>query len=146
MDRLIRLKKAIRNLYLSVEKLRSAFPDKPFTPDGRMVGDIGEAIAAIKFNVVLDKKLRQHWDGYRKDSLGNKREVQIKTTQKDETYLKKPPHDGDLLVFQIFKSGDWRCCYDGDIVPVWESLSNQKPDYSGAKFIKLNKLKELKEK
>ena len=135
---------AIKDLYALAEKLNSIFPEKPFTPDGRMVGDIGEAIASIEFGVVLDEKLQRHWDGYREDYSGNKRKVQIKTTQKDETYLKKPPHDGDLLVFQIFKNGDWKCCYNGGILPVWDSLSNKKPDSTGAKFIKLSKLEEIK--
>lgn len=143
MENIEKLKIAIKNLYFSVEKLNKAFPDKPFTPDGRMVGDIGEAIASIKFGVILDKKLRKDWDGYREDS-GKRREVQIKTTQKDETYLKKPPHEGDLLVFQIFKNGDWECHYDGKISPVWESLNDKKPDSAGAKFIKLKNLRKLK--
>ncbi len=72
MNQINKFKKAIKNLYLSVAKLQTAFPDKPFTPDGRMVGDIGEAIAALKFNVVIDKRLRRHWDGYRIDSSGKK--------------------------------------------------------------------------
>lgn len=144
MNRLNQLKNATKDLYLSVEKLHSAFPNKPFTPDGRMVGDIGEAIASLKFNVVLDKKLRKHWDGYRIDFAGNKREVQIKTTQKDETYLKKPPQDGDLLVFRIDREGEWKCYYDGPIIKVWDSLAGKKPNNAGEKFIKLNKLKEIR--
>lgn len=143
MDQLDKLKSAIVDLYLAVKKMNAAFPDKPFTPDGRMVGDIGEAIGAIKYGVILDKKLRKHWDGYRIDAIEDKREVQIKTTQKDETYLKKPPHDGDLLVFRISENGDWECCYDGEIMKVWNSLSKQNADSTGAKIIKLRKLKKL---
>lgn len=145
MSQLNDLKRAIKHLYVTVKKLNSAFPDKPFTPDGRMVGDIGEAIAAIKFDVVIDKKLRRDWDGYRVDSYGNKHEVQIKTTQKDETYLKKPPHEGELLVFKIFKDGNYKCYYNGKIMRVWKSIK-QKPDNTGAKFIKLNKLQQLNKK
>lgn len=144
MKQIKQFREAIKDLYLSVAKLQVAFPDKPFTPDGRMVGDIGEAIAALKFNVVLDKKLRRHWDGYRVDSLGKKHEVQIKATQKDETYLKKPPYEGDLIVFKIFSSGEWECCYDGKIMRVWNSLARLKPDSTGAKFIKLARLREFK--
>ena len=144
MSQLSDLRKAIRHLYVSVDKLNSAFPGKPFTPDGRMVGDVGEAIAAIKFGVVLDKKLRKHWDGYLIDSSGKKHEVQVKTTQKDETYLKEPPHEGKLLVFKIFRNGDYKCYYNGKIMRVWRSLSKKRPDSTGAKFIKLDKFKEFK--
>ena len=141
MSQLNDLKSAIRHLYVSVKKLNSAFPDKPFTPDGRMVGDIGEAIAAIKFGVTLDKTLRRHWDGYRIDSSGKKYDVQIKATQKDKTYLKRPPHEGELLVFKIFENGDYKCYYNGKIMRVWKSLSRQKPNSSGEKFINLSRFK-----
>ena len=143
MSQLSQFKKAIIDLYKSVSKLHSAFPDRKFTPDGRMVGDIGEAIAAFEFGVILDKKSKKHWDGHRTNSMGKERKVQIKTTQKDETYLKEPPHKGDLLVFKIFSNGKWKCYYDGPIVKVWESLKNKKPDNTGAKIITLEKLKVL---
>ncbi|MBU4298968.1 hypothetical protein KKB43_00595 [Patescibacteria group bacterium] len=138
-----KLKKAIIDLYKSVFKLQSAFPGRKFTPDGRMVGDIGEAIAALEFGVILDKKIKKHWDGHRVDSMGIERKIQIKTTQKDETYLKKPPCEGDLLIFKIFSNGKWRCCYDGPIVKVWRSLKNKNLDNTGAKIITLEKLKVL---
>lgn len=141
MSQSAQLKEAIIDLYLSVEKLHAAFPDRKFTPDGRMVGDIGEAIAALKFNVFLDEKSQKHWDGHRILSGGRGRKVQVKTTQKDETYLKKPPYEGDLLVFKIFKDGKYKCCYDGSIMKVWRSLKDKKPDNTGAKIITLEKLK-----
>ena len=146
MSQLSQLKKAIIHLYVSVSKLHSAFPDRKFTPDGRMVGDIGEAIAALEFNVILDEKSKKHWDGHRVGLTGKERKVQIKTTQKDETYLKEPPHEGDLLVFKIFRNGEWKCYYDGSIVKVWRSLKNKKPDKTGAKAITLGKLKVLQKK
>ncbi len=138
-----KLKGAIRDLYRSVVELNNAFPERKFTPDGRMVGDIGEAIASLKFNVILDEKSRKDWDGFRIDKNGKKRKVQVKTTQKDETYLKKPPYEGDLIVFKINNDGGYECCYDGPIIRVWESLKDKNPDITGAKFIKLDKLKKL---
>ena len=144
MKQISQFREAIRGLYLSVVKLQAAFPDKPFTPDGRMVGDIGEAIAALQYDVILDKKLRKHWDSYLIDALGKKHEVQVKTTQKNETYLKKPPHEGYLIVFKVFSNGKWECCYEGKIMRVWHSLANQQPDSTGAKFIQLERLRRLK--
>ena len=134
------LLQAIKGLYLVVAELHNAFPERPFTPDGRMVGDIGEAIAAIKFGVVIDKKIKQHWDGYREIG-GKRRDVQIKTTQKYDTYLKKPPHDGDLLVFKISSKGLWNCCYNGSIMSQWNKFRKmRKPDKTGAIMIPLKKL------
>ncbi|MDD3662725.1 MAG: hypothetical protein PHT84_02570 [Candidatus Pacebacteria bacterium] len=61
MDQIGQLKEAIKDLYRSVEKLNSAFLQRKFTTDGRMIGDIGEAIASLKFNVVLDEKSQKDW-------------------------------------------------------------------------------------
>jgi len=144
MRQIDQLKEAIKDLYRSVKKLNSAFPQRKFTPDGRMIGDIGEAIASLKFGIVLDEKSQKDWDGYRIDRKGNKRMVQVKTTQKDETYLKEPPHDGDLLVFKIKQDGEYELCYDGSALKVWNSLSHRKADVTGAKIISLDKLKEIK--
>lgn len=144
MDQLAKLKDAIKDLYASVEKLQAAFPDRKFTPDGCMIGDIGEALAELKFGVTLDKKSKKHWDGHRIVSRGEERKAQVKATQKDDTYLKPPPHDGDLLVFKIFNNGDWEVVYDGPILKVWESLKDKKPDKNGAKIITLENLRKLK--
>ena len=143
MDQIDQLKEAIKDLYLSVDRLHDSFPRRQFTPDGRMIGDIGEAIASLEFNVIIDEKSKKHWDGYRIDSIGKERKVQVKTTQKDETYLKEPPGEGDLLVFKIYRNGIWKCCYDGPISRVWRALAEQKPDNTGAKLISLNRLKEI---
>ncbi len=143
MDQLAKLRDAIKNLYTSVEKLQAAFPGRKFTPDGRMVGDVGEALAALKFGVILDKKSKKHWDGYRIGHDGKERKIQVKATQKDDTYLKPPQHDGDLLVFKIFNNGDWEVVYDGSILKVWRSLNAKKADKNGAKIITLENLRRL---
>ncbi|MBI5729230.1 MAG: hypothetical protein HY983_03275 [Candidatus Magasanikbacteria bacterium] len=56
MNRFFQLKVAIKDLYSSIEKLHAAFEERPFTPDGRLVGDIGEAIAHLEFGVIIDVK------------------------------------------------------------------------------------------
>ena len=141
-----KLHEAIRKMFLAREELHSTFPKKPFTPDGRMIGDIGEAIAEIYYKVTIDSKLRKHWDGLREDDNYKFPEVQVKATQKDETYLKEPPHDGSLLVFKIYPDGKHECCYNGSIVRVWEYLVKQKPDKTNAKIISLVNLKSLNDK
>ena len=78
MSDIKKLEAAIRHMYASVQVLREAFPGKPFTPDGRMVGDIGEAIAALRFGVVLDERLQRHWDGYRLIAKGQRRDVRAR--------------------------------------------------------------------
>ncbi|HRY36347.1 MAG TPA: hypothetical protein P5230_00490 [Candidatus Magasanikbacteria bacterium] len=133
---------AIKKLFEAQDILHSVFPKKPFTPDGRIVGDIGEAIAEIYYCVEVDNKLRKDWDGTRTDLLDLEyREVQIKATTKEETYLKKPPHEGILLVFKIHENGQWNCVYNGSIMAVWDSL-NHKKDING-KIISFKELAKI---
>jgi len=137
------LRAAIKKMFLVREELHAAFPKKPFTPDGRMIGDIGEAIAEICYKIIIDDKLRKDWDGTREGGNYKYLEVQIKATQKDGTYLKKPPHDGGLLVFKIFPDKKWKCYYNGSILRVWNYLNLQNPDNTGAKIISLDRLERL---
>lgn len=128
---------ACRNLSEVSGKLR------PFTPDGRMVGDIGEVAAANLYQVSLHNIGRSHWDG-----VCGERHMQIKATSGNDTYLKEAPKegfaDGLLMVFKIDRnSGDCECVYNGDIQRVWDYLENKKLDRTGAKQITLDRLKEL---
>lgn len=116
---------------------------RKFTPDGRMVGDIGEVIAGIFYQVKLDNVGRRDWDG-----TYNGRNVQIKATGGKETYLKEPPKEGFadslLMVFYIDReNGRDELIYNGDIQRVWDALKKPKIDRTGAKMISLDRLREL---
>lgn len=47
-----KLGEKIRKIYAVVAELSALFPGRRFTPDGHMVGSLGEAIAAIDYGVV----------------------------------------------------------------------------------------------
>jgi len=104
-----------------------------------MIGDIGEAIAAIQYGVEIDKKLTKHWDGMLKGEF-----VQVKTTQKDDSYLKEPPREGILMVFKISEDGTWESVYIGSIKKVWRELVRQNPNGVGEKIFSLNRLRKIK--
>jgi hypothetical protein len=137
------LRAAIRKMFDAQGQLHEAFPKRLFTPDGRMIGDIGEAIAEITYEVTVDSTSRAHWDGKREDACEGCTEVQIKATQKSDTYMKEPPDDGRLLVFKISADGSWMCCYNGDARRVWSSLDAKKANRNGEKFISLEALIKL---
>jgi hypothetical protein len=139
------LSAAIRKMFEAQSALQRVFPKRLFTPDGRMIGDIGEAIAEIDYQVTVDAKSRKHWDGRRNDACTGCSEVQVRATQKDETYVKESPENGCLLVFRIFPDGSWECCYNGSAWRVWKSLAARKADDTNAKFIKLGELRKLNE-
>lgn len=141
MSQLDKIEELIRDLYSVVAKLHDAFPGRPFTPDGRLIGDIGETIADLEFDLVLDKKVKKHWDGYWIDSGEKKHDIQIKATGKNDTYLKEPPDEGTFLVFKIFSDGKHEVIYNGSIMRVWDKLINKK-DIQG-KMISLQNLKKL---
>jgi hypothetical protein len=139
----IALSAAIRDMYESRKRLHEAFPKRRFTPDGRMVGDIGEAIAEIYYRVTVDASGRKHWDGKREDACSRCPEVQVRVTQSEDTYVKESPDDGCLLVFKIFPDGTWECCYNGSTDRVWDSLALKNAHGSGEKPIKLDALRNL---
>ena len=52
----------VKQLYVLVEELESMFPGRHFTPDGHMVGSIGECLVADAYGLELitasNKRLR----------------------------------------------------------------------------------------
>lgn len=134
----------VRKIFEACRDLsRLAGSVRPFTPDGRMVGDIGEVMGGSFYQVKLDEKNRRNWDG-----TYSGRNVQIKTTQRNVTYLKEPPKDGFgdglLMVFKIDStSGGYRLVYNGEIQRVWDALRNVHIDRTGAKMISLDRLEKF---
>lgn len=135
---------AVKNVFDACQSLsKTSGGMRPFTPDGKMVGDIGEVIAGSFYEVELDKIGRRAWDG---TYCG--RNVQIKATGGNSTYLKKPPKESSakdlLMVFYISReNGEYELVYNGDIQKVWNDLKNKKIDSTGAKTISLDRLREL---
>ena len=37
-------------IFKGIDRLREAFPNRAFTIDGRLVGDVGEVIAALEYD------------------------------------------------------------------------------------------------
>jgi hypothetical protein len=70
------ISEALRLIFQAIEKLKEAFPNRAFTIDGRLVGDVGEVIAALEYDVVLHDVSRPNHDATTSDG----RNVQIKAT------------------------------------------------------------------
>jgi hypothetical protein len=43
----------LRLIFQGIETLKHASPNRAFTIDGRLVGDVGEVIAALEYDVIL---------------------------------------------------------------------------------------------
>ena len=49
------LKEGLALVFQGIEHLKAEFPSRKFTIDGRLVGDVGEVIAALEYDIELDK-------------------------------------------------------------------------------------------
>src|SRR3990172_3633451 len=67
---------AVKQLLEIVKRLQDAYPEKRFTLDGRLVGEIGEILVAGSYDVELGTNLQKHHDAVTPDW----RQVQIKAT------------------------------------------------------------------
>jgi len=115
-----RFSELLKQIYSAVTGLEEMFPGRHFTPDGHMVGSIGEAIAKYHYGIELYPPGRAVFDGH-KDG----REIQIKATQRNNVDL-KPAEGGTLLVLKLEQNGDFDEIYNGDADRVWKSLSHRK--------------------
>ncbi len=74
------IEKFIGDLLAIVKELKSLYPKKEFTLDGKLVGDIGEVLTEKHYDISLNTKLIKHYDAISNDG---KQQVQIKATMKN---------------------------------------------------------------
>ena len=105
----------IKELYVIVNELEKQFPGRRFTPDGHLVGSIGEVIAASYYGLTL---LPASYETHDATSLDG-RMVQIKATQIESVSLSSEPEY--LIVLKIQRSGTTEEIYNGPGQQVWEA-------------------------
>lgn len=94
-------------VFQGIERLKAEFPHRRFTIDGRLVGDIGEVLAALEYDVELDEVSRPAYDGATSDG----RRVQVKATFKSSlTFSSTPDY---YLGFQLFPDGTFDEVFNG---------------------------------
>jgi hypothetical protein len=89
----------LRLIFQGIAHLKEAFPHRAFTIDGRLVGDVGEVIAALEYDVVLDAVSQPGHDAKTSDG----RNVQIKATFKDSLTFRTVP--AYYLGFKLYPDG-----------------------------------------
>lgn len=126
----------VRDLYRVVAALESMF-DRPFTPDGHMVGSLAECIAAYCYALEL---LPCSTKGC--DASFHGRKVEIKATQgtKAVSLRSGPEH---LLVLKLFPDGTFEEVYNGPGAPVWEVVETKPPTSNGQHAVSLARLRQL---
>ena len=128
--------KLIQELYATVGKLEKMFPGRHFTPDGHLVGSIGEALASFYYGVQLRDASAEGHDG----DVGN-RMVEVKATQKNQVALSSGPQH--LLVFKLLPDGRFEEHYNGPGAPVWALFANRARPKRGQFQVSLFALKGL---
>ena len=125
----------IRDLYEVVARLEAKFPGRPFTPDGHLVGSIGEAIAAERYGLELLPPSAEKHDAVAPDG----RLVQIKATQRKQIGLYSCPDW--LLVLKLHEDGSAIEVYNGPGATAWDAAG--KMQKNGQRVVSVAKLHRL---
>lgn len=126
----------IRQLYRLVDKLERKHPGRHFTPDGHLVGSLGEAYAEEQYDLTLLPSSAKTHDAKRGNMY-----VQIKTTQTDRIAISSEPDH--LLVLKLHRNGTFEEIYFGSGAPVWTVVKHKKRPKNGQYQISLTKLRKV---
>lgn len=137
--RVEKLQQLIPKLYEIVHELEKEFEEhkRHFTPDGHLLGSLGEVIAAFAYNLELLPSSTKKHDAKSIDG----RHIQIKLTGgSKEICLSSPPDY--LIVLQLDKTKGIQEIYNGPGPIVWKVCKGKKRK-NGQCPISLPKLKDL---
>jgi hypothetical protein len=139
MDKKATIPKSLELIFYGIELLREAFPWKSFTIDGRLVGDIGEIIATLQYDIELYEVQKANHDG----ETSNGRKVQVKATFKDSLTFKAVPDY--YLGFKLFKDGRHEEIFNGPGRIIYQHYKHRKGIGETLLSFPVNKLKRLSE-
>ncbi|MCA9494544.1 MAG: hypothetical protein KC621_31670 [Myxococcales bacterium] len=125
----------VRDLYAIVATLERSFDGRKFTPDGHLVGSLGEVIAAHHYGLELLAASNPGHDARSRDGML----VEIKATQGKSVGLRDEPQH--LLVLRLHRDGTFDEVYNGPGPPVWAASGPMQKN--GQRTIGLGKLSRL---
>ncbi|MFZ4594022.1 MAG: DUF6998 domain-containing protein [Verrucomicrobiaceae bacterium] len=91
---------------------------RDFSLDGRLVGDLGELVAAMIAPIILTEGAGPEYDGHFKDDATRK--VQVRCSLRDDSIAIKHG-DGHFIAIQLKEDddGQYRVVYDGPALNPW---------------------------
>jgi len=131
--------KLLRSIYDSVDALEAMFPGRHFTPDGHMVGSLGEALASYHYGVQLS-----HASAPCHDGICESRQVQVKATQGNRIAISSKPEY--LLVLRLHRDGSFVEEYNGPGALVWNLVAHKPRPKNGQYQVSLATLRQLMKK
>lgn len=134
LRRRIGLPAPVAAIYAAVSELEALYPGRKFTPDGHLVGSIGEVIAAEAFSLTLYPMSHAGHDA--SDVNGP---VQVKMTA--GTSIAMYDCCVRLIVLKVVSPEEAEVIYDGPGEPVW--MNAGKVQKNGQRTISLSTLRRL---
>jgi hypothetical protein len=101
------ISKSLVLIFKGIQKLQKKFPHRRFTIDGRLVGDLGEIIAEIYYEIRLHQVSQRKHDAVSFDG----RNVQIKATFKNSLTFSTVPEY--FLGLKLNEDGTWEEIFNG---------------------------------
>ncbi|PKM30943.1 MAG: hypothetical protein CVV07_06565 [Gammaproteobacteria bacterium HGW-Gammaproteobacteria-11] len=127
----------VKQLYVTVNELEALFPGRHFTPDGHMVGSLGECLVADAYNLELKTASNKGYDAVTEYGL----EVEIKATQSSAVAFRSQPQH--TIIIKILPDGTFEEIYNGPGGLIWEQFKGKPLPSNGQFQISLNKLRQL---
>ena len=125
----------IKELYKITNELETRYPGRKFTPDGHLVGSIGEVLVAEHYDLTLLPNSSETHDAVSKNGTF----VQIKATQISRIAISSEPEH--LIVIKLSRDGSWEEIYNGPGDLAWNNAG--KMQKNGQRPISIAKLKEI---
>jgi hypothetical protein len=134
LNKKIKLPSPVTDIYRAVAELEARYHPRKFTPDGHLVGSIGEVVVAEALGLTLYPMSHSGHDAY--DANGD---VQIKMTAGKSVAMRA--ECVRLVVVRVISSEEAEIVYDGPGAPAWACAG--KKGTNGQKVVSLTKLRAL---
>lgn len=134
-----RFQSLIKELYSTVSGLEKMFPGRHFTPDGHMVGSIGECLVAEAYGLSLQTASNKGFDATSESGL----KVELKATQSNRVAFRNCPEHA--IVIKIDKNGTFEEVYNGSGARVFEHFTRKPLPSNGQYQISISKLRQLQD-
>lgn len=134
------INEALKLIFQGIKQLTDKFPNRKFTIDGRLVGDIGEVIAALEYDIDSDDLCRPNYDGKTSDG----RRVQVKATFKNNLTFKSIPEY--YLGFKLYPDGRHEEIFNGPGQLIYDRYDHRKDIGTRLLAFPIAELRKLSEK
>jgi hypothetical protein len=129
--------RAVEAIFDACQQL-TASTGRPFSPDGHLVGSLGEVLAADLLDLTLMPPSNAGYDAVD----GEGRKVEIKTTTRRSVALSASGTSAErLVVLSIGDDGNPDVVYDGPTEAVWAVAGS--PQKNGQRTISLSRLRQI---